>query len=450
MIKPIEHYINIDLATKINVNQSIVIPKSDTNSHKFIINVFNNSVSYNLTDTTSKIYLKKSDGTVVFLNCVIDSTITNQLSVLLSTQAVTAVGQVASEITIYGTAGEVLTSVTFNFTVNEITRDDSAIESTSEFTALTDALAVIASIENKAEKSYVDANLAIVNSSLADIPSQIAVKVDKVTGKDLSTNDYNNTEKTEVAKVASKRDKLTPIEDVDISQDLRNKMTGMTPVNNSLPANASVTLPSLDGIVRSYSYPFQTNCNFTKSGSPEFGASLRDGIIDVQLIGADSSKNYSISQIQRKNGTISTIDVWDSDSYGIVCSFYATNYTEPVGVDTLTLVEMNASGITGTIKINWSKFLNPCIYQSLIFSNAGLHKSTYANVQIKINGDMRRDIDLARGLQEIFLTTLDYTHKFGISTITRQVTSGANKYSQIDLYDYTSNKVLCSWYQLNY
>jgi lysophospholipase L1-like esterase len=35
------------------------------------------------------------------------------------------------------------------------------------------------------------------------------------------------------------------IEDLDISQDLRNKMTGLTPVNNALPANNSVSVGSL-------------------------------------------------------------------------------------------------------------------------------------------------------------------------------------------------------------
>ena len=49
-------------------------------------------------------------------------------------------GAVSAEITIYGTNNEVLTSITFNFTVISVLRDDSAIESTSEFTALTTAL----------------------------------------------------------------------------------------------------------------------------------------------------------------------------------------------------------------------------------------------------------------------------------------------------------------------
>jgi len=149
LINTIDHTINIDLASKINMNQSIVIKKNDTNSHKFIINIFNNSVAYDLTGSTSRIYFKKADGNKVFLDCILDNTTVNKLSVLLTTQTLTFAGLVASEITIYGTDGEILTSVTFNFTVSDVIRDDVAIESVSEFTALTNALVKIdTAVEN--------------------------------------------------------------------------------------------------------------------------------------------------------------------------------------------------------------------------------------------------------------------------------------------------------------
>jgi len=173
MINIINHTLNMDLANKINMNSPINIKQNDTNSHKFVINLFNSSVSHDLTGTTSRIYFKKSDGTKVFLDCILDSSVNNKLSVLLTTQVLTAIGSVACEITIYGTGGEIQTSFTFNFNVLENIRDDIAIESVSEFTALTNALAVVTTIANKADKTYVDTNLDIVNSQLADITKLI-------------------------------------------------------------------------------------------------------------------------------------------------------------------------------------------------------------------------------------------------------------------------------------
>jgi len=180
LINIIEHTLNMDLANKINMNSPINIKQNDTNSHKFVINLFNSSVSHNLSDTTSRIYFKKPDGTKVFLSCVLDSSVNNKLSVLLTTQVLTAMGSVACEITIYGTSGEIQTSFTFNFNVLENIRDDIAIESVSEFTALTNALAVVTDFSN-VKTEIVDARLGEttlktklqnVDSSLADTVQQ--------------------------------------------------------------------------------------------------------------------------------------------------------------------------------------------------------------------------------------------------------------------------------------
>ena len=59
MINTIDHVINIDLAKSINTNQSIKIKQNDTNSHKFKINIFNDSLVYDLTSSTAKIYFKR-------------------------------------------------------------------------------------------------------------------------------------------------------------------------------------------------------------------------------------------------------------------------------------------------------------------------------------------------------------------------------------------------------
>ena len=171
MINTIDHIINIDLANRININKSIEIKKNDTDSHKFIVNIFNSGVNYDLTGTTAKIYFKKPDSEIVFLSCVYDEILNNKLSTILTTQALTSVGNVATEITIYGTSGEILTSVTFDFNVLENIRDDLAIESTSEFTALTDALAIVTNITLKADKTYVDSQDLLTSNKVGSLIS---------------------------------------------------------------------------------------------------------------------------------------------------------------------------------------------------------------------------------------------------------------------------------------
>ncbi|MBK5243398.1 BppU family phage baseplate upper protein, partial [Clostridium sp.] len=140
MINTINHNINIDLINKINMNKSINIKQNDTDSHNFKINIYNNSVGYDLTGLTAKIYFLKADNTKIFQDCTLDDAINGKMNCILSTQTLSFVGIVSAEITIYGTSGEVLTSITFDFNVTKVLRDDLAIESTSEFTALTTAL----------------------------------------------------------------------------------------------------------------------------------------------------------------------------------------------------------------------------------------------------------------------------------------------------------------------
>ncbi|MBK5243049.1 polysaccharide deacetylase family protein [Clostridium sp.] len=244
MINTIDHIINIDLANKINMNKSIYIKKNDTDSHKFVINIFNSGINYDLTGTTAKIYFKKPDGTKVFLDCIIDSVLNNKISSLLTNQVLTSPGQVESEITIYGTSGEILTSVTFNFTVSEVIRDDMAIESTSEFTALTNALAIVTNIALKADKTYVDSQDLLISNKVGSLTSlNTSDKTNIVNSinenvEQLATNTQQiilKAEKTEVNAVDLRVDNLV------IPISATNTNIEVTDAHNSIVKNKTFT-----------------------------------------------------------------------------------------------------------------------------------------------------------------------------------------------------------------
>lgn len=172
----VKHYINIDLAKASNRIDLIKIKKNDSESHEFIINLYNNSVAYNLSNLTAKLHCKKEDGNSVFQDCVIANT-NGKLSAILETQTISYPGAVQAEVTVYGTSNQVLTSITFEFYVEDIVRDDSEIESTSSFSALTTALAQVTDFTNfkneliagrKGEASLT-AKMDKIDSSLADI-----------------------------------------------------------------------------------------------------------------------------------------------------------------------------------------------------------------------------------------------------------------------------------------
>lgn len=175
----IKHYIDIDLAKKTNLINLISIKKNDSNSHEFIINLYNNSVAFNLTNLTAKLYCKKADSNIVFQNCTISDS-NGKLSVILETQTISCLGEVSAEISIYGASGEVATSVIFVFTVVDTVRNDNAIQSISEFTALTTALALVTDFTNvknevltaRGGQASLDARLDGHDSQLADSTQQ--------------------------------------------------------------------------------------------------------------------------------------------------------------------------------------------------------------------------------------------------------------------------------------
>lgn len=204
MLTPIIHNINIDLSRKINTNQPIIIKQNDTNSHLFKLNIMNDGLVYDLTGTTARIYFRKYDKTTVFADCVIDDAITGKISYLLGTQTVSFAGLVTSEVTIYGSTGEILTTVSFNFLVSAVVRNDAAIESLSEFTALTNALLAVNGINGKVDATDFNTFKDSTTSSLADKANKkdIIYLSDYIVNYDKTALTYNNCDSAFVNAIA--------------------------------------------------------------------------------------------------------------------------------------------------------------------------------------------------------------------------------------------------------
>lgn len=184
-MNPIVHPFIIDLQTKYNRIVQYEIKQFDTDSHKFAFTLLNNSVAYNLTGLTGKIYIKKPNGQEVFSNLTIDSATGGKLSFLLTTQCLTVPGVVEAEITLYGNSGEVLTSITFTYIVKPVLRDDTAIESTNEYTALTEALAEVTGFTNlRTEVETARGGEVNLNTRLNGIASSLEENAKIIEGTD--------------------------------------------------------------------------------------------------------------------------------------------------------------------------------------------------------------------------------------------------------------------------
>ena len=194
--------INKDLYNPIQVKQN------DT-ARYLLFNLLDNGVPFSLENKTVRVYGLKPDGTKVFNNLTIINAARGLAELQLTTQMLVKPGCLKLELVIYE-ATDILSTTKFDIDIISCIRDDGAIESTNEFSALTVALAK-ADEYGKALKQGTENIELIYATELNGVKSQLEEtkkqKVDKEEGKGLSTNDYTNSDKAEVDKIKDKATK---------------------------------------------------------------------------------------------------------------------------------------------------------------------------------------------------------------------------------------------------
>lgn len=123
--------------------RNIVVKQNDTARYlKFTI--YDKGVPFSLKDKDVRFSAKKPDGTYIFNNLAIKDEYNGMCELHLSNQILAASGVVNGEINIYE-GMDIVSSLDLKIKVEKSYRNESAIESSSEFTALTEALAVVES-----------------------------------------------------------------------------------------------------------------------------------------------------------------------------------------------------------------------------------------------------------------------------------------------------------------
>lgn len=195
----------IDLEINKDIYDPIKVKQNDT-ARYLLFNLLDNRVPFSLENKTVRVYGVKPDGTKVFNNLTIVDANRGLAELQLTTQMLIRPGCLKLELVIYE-ATDILSTTKFDIDIISCIRDDGAIESTNEFSALTVALAK-ADEYGEALKQGTENIELIYATELNGVKSSLEEKVNKEQGKGLSTNDYTNTDKAEVAKVKDKLDKV--------------------------------------------------------------------------------------------------------------------------------------------------------------------------------------------------------------------------------------------------
>lgn len=173
---------NIILDIDNPVYTSIEAKQNDTLSRFIQFTLVNKGLPLDLTSHTVKIFGVKQDNTLIFNQVEIVDSLAGIIKVELTNQALSVPGTLNCELVIYGLDNSVLSSKLFNIMVTKSLRDDSAIESTNEFSALTQGISKLNTWDSQFEQKYngleaqYATDLTQVKSSLAESPQLINVK----------------------------------------------------------------------------------------------------------------------------------------------------------------------------------------------------------------------------------------------------------------------------------
>lgn len=141
----VEHRIKLNLM-KAGLQGQVIVKKADSDSRKINIYLSSAAGPFNMSDIASAILrAEKPDGKVMFNNCTVCE---DRLEYIITTQTIASIGTVTCEITLTSESGQVLVTPRFEIIVSETIYSDNEIESTDEYTALTETLKKAASLKD--------------------------------------------------------------------------------------------------------------------------------------------------------------------------------------------------------------------------------------------------------------------------------------------------------------
>lgn len=164
-MRKVEHRMRLDLLK--GGNQGYIrVKRGENGARRLTIALYMNSVPY-ISDSGTTVTFRavKPDETKLFNAAAIQD---NIVTVALTTQTVAALGTVKCELTMYGENNEVLYSPQFDIIVEDYLYSDNAIESTDEYTELTETL-------NEAKTLIAEAET--LRDGLADIDAKETARV---------------------------------------------------------------------------------------------------------------------------------------------------------------------------------------------------------------------------------------------------------------------------------
>ena len=174
-MRKVEHRLRLDLLR--GGNQGYIrVKRGENGARRLAIALYMHSVPYMADAGTTAVFRAiKPDNTKLFNSATITD---NVVTVGLTTQTVAALGTVRCELSIYGTNNELLYSPQFDIIVEDYLYSDTAIESTNEYTDLTEAISKVNNIV-----STEAARVAAENQRVANENARVSAEAERASAE---------------------------------------------------------------------------------------------------------------------------------------------------------------------------------------------------------------------------------------------------------------------------
>lgn len=161
-MRKVEHRLRLDLLR--GGNQGYIrVKRGENGARRLAIALYMHSVPYMADAGTTAVFRAiKPDNTQLFNSATITD---NVVTVGLTTQTVASLGTVRCELSIYGMNNELLYSPQFDVIVEDYLYSDTAIESTDEYTNLTEALSTVNNIVSTEAARVAAENQRVANET---------------------------------------------------------------------------------------------------------------------------------------------------------------------------------------------------------------------------------------------------------------------------------------------
>lgn len=174
-MRKVEHRLRLDLLR--GGNQGYIrVKRGENGARRLAIALYMHSVPYMADAGTTAVFRAiKPDNTKLFNSATITD---NVVTVGLTTQTVAALGTVRCELSIYGTNNELLYSPQFDIIVEDYLYSDTAVESTDEYTDLTEAISKVNNIV-----STEAARVAAENQRVANETARVSAEAERASAE---------------------------------------------------------------------------------------------------------------------------------------------------------------------------------------------------------------------------------------------------------------------------